>query len=350
MRNGIFIGYNNIVSVGTLLKNGFNSLNIKADFYTSEKNRSVYDYYGNEDYIELVFSKSLFLRYFQVIFFLLKILLKYKYFVFIQSGTLLKNFQDVRFLKFFGKKTLIVFAGCDIRMPEKVAMFKWNPCSDCNDDYKIMVNCNIEKKKYDLKVIENIFDFIFSPDECAGFIKKKYYTHYFPVDFNYLDKYLNNIEEIETTSITIIHAPSNYRIKGTTFIDKAIFNLKLKYPFIIYKRLHGIPKAEIIKELMNADIVIDQMLTGFYGVLAVEAMALEKPVVCYIRPDLWENMKSYCPIVNANPDNLEEKVELLIINKKNLNEIGKKSREYALEYHSPKKVAEKILKVFKEEQ
>jgi glycosyltransferase involved in cell wall biosynthesis len=61
-------------------------------------------------------------------------------------------------------------------------------------------------------------------------------------------------------------------------------------------------------------------------------------------------MKSYCPIVNANPDNLEEKVELLIINKKNLNEIGKKSREYALEYHSPKKVAEKILKVFKEEQ
>ncbi|MFC2135025.1 glycosyltransferase [Bacteroidota bacterium] len=345
MGKRIFIGYNNTVSLGTLLKNGFNSLNIKADFYTSEKNRSFYDYYGNEEYISLVFSKNQFLRYFQVILFLFKIVIKYKYFIFIQKGTLLKNYKDVNFLKFFWKKTLIVFTGCDIRMPERVEKYKWNPCSNCRDDYKTMVNCNIERKKNDLKKVENIFDFVVSPDECAGYLKKKYYSHYFPVDFNYLDKYLINSKEIKTNSITIIHAPSNFHIKGTFFIDKTIDNLKRRYPFIIYKRLHGIPKDEIIRELLNADIVIDQMLVGFYGVLSVEAMALKKPVVCYIRPDLWKDMKSYCPIINANPDNLEEVLEKILKDPSQLTDRGMKSREYALKYHSPTKIAEYILSI-----
>ncbi len=348
MRDRIFIGYSNIVSVGTLLKNGFNSLNIQADFYTSEKNRSVYDYYGNESFITLDLSEFLLIRYFQISFFLLKILLKYKYFIFIQKGTLLKNNKDVRLLKLFGKKTIIIFAGCDIRMPEEVEKYKWNPCSNCIDDYKTLVNCNIERKKNDLKIIEKVFDVIFSPDECAGYIKKKYYSINFPVDFNHLDKYLISKEAIETSAIIILHAPSNYHVKGTIFIENAIANLKSKYPSIVYKRLHGMPKSEIIKELMNADIVIDQMLVGYYGVLAVEAMALGKPVVCYIRPDLWEKLQNYCPIINADPDNLEETVESLIFNKENLNKIGIKSREYAQEYHSPKKIAEKMLKIFME--
>ena len=349
MKNRIFIGYNNIVSLGTLLKDGFYSLNVEADFYNSEKNKSIYDYYGNEEYIPLVFSKIKFLRYIQTAFFLIRNTIRYKYFIFIQRSTLLKNYNDVRFLKLFGRKTLIIFAGCDIRMPEEVEKFKWNPCTNCNDDYKMMVSCNIANKKNDLKKIENIFDYILSPDECAGYIKKKYYSHFFPIDFSYLDKYLINSREIETNLITIIHAPSNYHVKGTAFIDKTISNLKIKYPSINYKRLHGMPKTEIINELINADIVIDQMLVGSYGVLAVEAMALKKPVVCYIRPDLWENMKDYSPIVNANPDNLEEVLESLINNKNKLVEIGEKSREYVLEYHSPKKIAQKILKIFTEE-
>lgn len=189
--------------------------------------------------------------------------------------------------------------------------------------------------------MEEIFDFIFSPDECAGFIKKKFYSHHFPVDFKYIDKYLTENEENDLKHLTILHAPSSYHIKGTAFIEEAIANLRLKYPNLIYKRLHNISKAEVIKELINADVVIDQMLVGYYGVLAVEAMALEKPIICYISQDIWENIKSYCPIINANPDNIEEIIEFYINNKKNLKEIGKKSRTYALDFHSPEKIAEK---------
>ncbi|MFO7526774.1 MAG: hypothetical protein R6W68_15075 [Ignavibacteriaceae bacterium] len=348
MSERVFIGYNNIVSLGTLLKKGFNHLNIEADFYSTEKNRSVYDYYGNEEFFILKFSKIKLTRYLQSIFFLLKIALKYKYFIFIQRGGLLTNYKDIRFLKLIGKKTAIVFAGCDIRMPEKVAEFKWNPCSNCTVDYQTMVNCDIAKKKNELKSIEKYFDFIFSPDECAGFIKRKYYSHYFPVDFEYIAKYkVKNIKD-STSPFTILHAPSNYHIKGTAFIEKTIEDIKKKYPNILYKRLQGLPKTEIIKEINNADMVIDQMLVGFYGVLAVEAMALEKPVVCYIRPDLWKNMKDSCPIINADPENLEEVLESLIKDQSALHELGHRSRQYALEYHSPQKTAEIMLRIFRE--
>src|SRR6058998_2007963 len=35
----------------------------------------------------------------------------------------------------------------------------------------------------------------------------------------------------------------------------------------------------------TADLLVDQLLTGWYGAVAVEMMALGKPVVCYLRED-----------------------------------------------------------------
>jgi glycosyltransferase involved in cell wall biosynthesis len=90
------------------------------------------------------------------------------------------------------------------------------------------------------------------------------------------------------------------------------------------------------------------MLVGFYGMFAVEAMALGKPVVCYIRPDIWKDIGDNCPIINANPDNLYACLSSLIENNETLHEMGVKSRKYAESKHDVKIVSRNILNWFNE--
>jgi len=122
---------------------------------------------------------------------------------------------------------------------------------------------------------------------------------------------------------------------------------RYKFDFITFQ---DISKDELIEEILRCDLLIDQMLVGFYGILTVESMLLQKPVVCYIREDIWNKFNGECPIYNANPDNLETVLEKILQNPSQLIARGEKSRKYALECQSPKKVAENMLKVFNEEQ
>jgi hypothetical protein len=53
----------------------------------------------------------------------------------------------------------------------------------------------------------------------------------------------------------------------------------------------------------KADLLVDQLLAGWYGGVAVEFMALGKPVVCYLRESdlrfLPEAMRRQIPIIRA---------------------------------------------------
>nr|WP_242637877.1 MULTISPECIES: glycosyltransferase [Bacillaceae] len=76
-------------------------------------------------------------------------------------------------------------------------------------------------------------------------------------------------------------------------------------------------------------------------------MALGKPVVTYIRPDLAESsFPSDLPIVNANPDNLFEQVKKLLTNPELRRQYGIKGRRYAEKYHSHDRVADQLIKIY----
>ena len=47
--------------------------------------------------------------------------------------------------------------------------------------------------------------------------------------------------------------------------------------------------GEALGRLAAADLVVDQLVLGWYGAVAVEAMALGRPVLAYIREDEAED-------------------------------------------------------------
>ena len=162
----IFIGIIDVSGFGYRLKKGFSTIGVKADFYSFSKHVFAF----KTDKIIKYSSNSL-LRKFQKIILLLKLLMKYDYFMFIGPFTLLKNYSDIKLFKFFGKKTMILFTGCDVRIPEEVEKYKWNTCSNCPVEYKQFVNCDIEIKKRNIRTIEGIFDIVTAPFEANGYLK-----------------------------------------------------------------------------------------------------------------------------------------------------------------------------------
>ena len=66
----------------------------------------------------------------------------------------------------------------------------------------------------------------------------------------------------------------------------------------------------------SIDVLIDQIYGGWYGGLAVEAMALGKPVLGYIREDdlkfIPPEMAENLPIVKTCPETLQENLISLI--------------------------------------
>ena len=139
--------------------------------------------------------------------------------------------------------------------------------------------------------------------------------------------------------IRIVHAPSNKDIKGTKYIIDAIDILKKKYNNIEFILVEGKKQQEAFEIYKEADIIVDQLFLGTYGVFAIESMALGKPVVSCISETMRGRFPKELPIVNGNMTNISEALELLINNPKLRVEKGRQGRKYVEDYHDFRIVA-----------
>ena len=214
----VFLGLENIAGIFTSLKKGFEQNDIRADFYSL--NEHIYGYRTDQ---LIKYSDNSIVRKFQKLFLITKLLFKYNYFIFDSTGTLFPGFKDIRLLRFFGKKTMVIFTGCDIRLPEKVSMFKWNPCRECTAEYKNFVGCVLGTKPAKIAGIEDKFDVLVSAEEAAGSLSKSYSPTLFPIDIEKF-KYVGSNPG---KKLKILHAPSNPEYKGTRYITPVIEKLRL---------------------------------------------------------------------------------------------------------------------------
>jgi glycosyltransferase involved in cell wall biosynthesis len=162
-----------------------------------------------------------------------------------------------------------------------------------------------------------------------------------------LNEFLPHYPDPQKTKPLIIHSPSAKIAKGSNIIVAVIEELKKEYDFE-FRLLHNISRDEVLEIMKEADIFLDQIIIGGYGMASTEALAFGKPVMCYLMPELFEaGMPEECPIVNTNPDNLRQQLIKLICNPQLRCDIGKQSRKYVEKYHDLEKIAEQLLQVYK---
>ena len=151
----------------------------------------------------------------------------------------------------------------------------------------------------------------------------------------------------EVTCPRILHAPSVKATKGTKYVRSAMENLRKAGLDFEYIEVSGVTHREAVQMYSQADIIIDQLILGSHGVFACEAMALGKPVVCYILHELLPTYPPGFPIVNASPDRVAGVLEELICSPEKRYEIGRKSREYAEKNHDIRVVAHRLLEIYR---
>jgi glycosyltransferase involved in cell wall biosynthesis len=84
-------------------------------------------------------------------------------------------------------------------------------------------------------------------------------------------------------------------------------------------------------------------LVGWYGVFAIECMALGKPVCVYIKEEL-ESYLDPKPLVNTSPERLKEDLRILIEDIDLRSKLGKDARRFAEQIHDSNKIAKYLQK------
>jgi glycosyltransferase involved in cell wall biosynthesis len=167
------------------------------------------------------------------------------------------------------------------------------------------------------------------------------YAHLDLTDWRYL-------EHPRSERPVVLHAPSHRGGKGTRFVLDAVSRLKsedVPFDFVLIENMSNI---EARKHYEKADLVVDQLLAGWYGGFAAEVMALGKPVICYMREEDLEfvppEMRRELPIIDARPDSIYEVMKLwLTENKNRLAEQGLVSRRYVERWHDPVRIAQSLI-------
>jgi glycosyltransferase involved in cell wall biosynthesis len=112
--------------------------------------------------------------------------------------------------------------------------------------------------------------------------------------------------------------------------------------------VEDVPHASVQQMLREADIVVDQLLLGWYGGVAVEAMALGRPVVAHLHgPDLArlpQQMRADLPVMDATPETLDDVLRTLAA--RDLDELGRQSRGYVEQWHDPSRIAAKLGEIY----
>lgn len=250
-------------------------------------------------------------------------------------------------LHLLGKQVFIQYQGDDARQGDYcLSHYKISPATEVDEHY--YHSASDEHKRRQIYLLKSYCKGIFAlnPDLLnvlptnAKFLP---YSHIEPRDWPVCYS-----DEQSDRPLRIGHAPTHRGVKGTEYFLASLERLRnegYRFELILIEKVSHEEAKTIYRTL---DVVLDQLFVGWYGGLAVEAMALGKPVVAYIRDDdlvhIPREMREELPILRASPRTLDADLrEVLTKSHKDLVDIGRRSRSYVERWHDPREVVRRFL-------
>ncbi|MFM7232856.1 MAG: hypothetical protein ACKO3S_12860 [bacterium] len=235
-----------------------------------------------------------------------------------------------------GRKVVFHFHGCDVRdRAHMLATHRWSTCTEC-DPF-----CRPDRQKRVLASARAHADatLVSTPDllESVPGAEQLHVAAWLP---DYVPR------PFRETPRLVLHAPTNRLIKGTAYVEAAFERLRPRFPGVEFRTVERLPWRELRDLMAECDVLVDQMFMGWYGMVAVEAMALARPALAYLRPD-FEPRAEGCPLVRITVDSLEAELAGLLLDTPRRRALGEAGRAWVERTHDARVVAGRLLELYR---
>ncbi len=252
--------------------------------------------------------------------------------------------RDLPLLKRAGKAVFVTFQGDDARQGDVSARLRVNGASEAAPGHYTPAS-DVDKRRR-IAGFDRYADGIYAlnPDLLRVLPPRARFVPYAHVD----PRTWQPGQPPGRGRPLVLHAPTNREIKGTRFVLDAVSRLHAEGVEFDFELVEGLTQSELKARCARADLVVDQLLVGWYGGLAVEAMALGRPVVSYLREEdltgVPREMREQLPLIRAEPSTIYGVLkEMLTTRRRDLAELGRRSRDYVVRWHDPRSVAQQLI-------
>ena len=250
------------------------------------------------------------------------------------------SIEELEILKQSGKILYTYAYGGDVRTrTETLALGSPNICQECPKPGAFCI-CVQEEHDHAFADLGEYTTAKLAMGDMLYYVPGCRDLHYWPIDLRHFK--MSPVVRRNGEALRIAHAPNHPHFKGTRYLVDAVGALKEEGENIELVQVQGVPNAEVIELFRSSHLVADQFFDGFHGYTALEAMALGRPVLCFLRgPDMTIDPDT-CPIINTRPEEVYSNLRKCLSGEIDLTALGEQSRNYVDHYYSLEAVAARL--------
>jgi glycosyltransferase involved in cell wall biosynthesis len=246
---------------------------------------------------------------------------------------------ELSLLKRMGKRLYTYTYGADVRTRETVlALGGHNICKTCPEPMKFCI-CSDEAGRVNMENIRQVATQMIATGDMRMHVQGYRDLFYWPIDVDAKRFAFVGVGARGDRPLRVAHAPNHPQFKGTQYIFDALERLQREGRAIELVKIQGVSNEEVLKLFRSCDLIVDQLIQGSYGYTALEAMALGKPVIACLREPAMVIDPRTCPIINAWPETIYERLKDVLDGEYDLAMLGREGRAYVSRYHSLQAVA-----------
>jgi glycosyltransferase involved in cell wall biosynthesis len=254
------------------------------------------------------------------------------------------NPEELQLLFDSGKRLYTYAYGADVRSQEiTLRLGEPNICQECPQPGRYCI-CKTEDLNSSLERLDGRVTARLAMGDMVPYVPGCRNMHYWPLD---MKRFKAEPAAYRRGDILrVAHAPNHGHFKGTRFLVEAIERLRGEGLPIELVSVQGVPNKKVLELFRTSHLIADQFVAGSHGYTALEAMALARPVLCFIRSDDMIIDPAACPIINVRPEQVYDTLRKCLEGGLDLEGLGKQGRAYVDRYYSIEAVAVRLGRLY----
>jgi glycosyltransferase involved in cell wall biosynthesis len=239
-------------------------------------------------------------------------------------------FDELALLKRLGKTVLVTYQGCDVR-PKRCCPCRKEACFR-DDRYRLPAA---------RRALRHADRVLYLNPDLRNWLPGAVFCPYANIDPRAVDA----TPDPGGAEVVVVHAPTDEDVKGTRYVVEAVETLRGEGLPVRLDLVSGVTRDEVLRRCASGHVLVDQLHLGWYGGLAVEAMACQRPVLAYVLEEHPDDnpFGDALPVVRTSPATLAADLRALVTDPARRRALGAAGRSFVEEAHDPRRIARSVL-------